>query len=140
MNHLEKLTARIAEQHAAHGEDAEIVVSLEDFFTGNDDPGSIGCNLGEEQPSINRFYETFLEIRNRPNVQDMLVRIYSQDDPDEWPFTDTVYILSSATTAEIESWVSPLLPDEVIPEWMYGKPPEAPELQAGMTPYSVWWD
>ena len=140
MKDLERLMALIAEQQAIHGESEEIAVSLEDFFTGNDDLGSIGCNLGDEQPPIGRFYESLLEIRNRPNVQDVLVRIYAQEDPDSWPYTDTVYIISSATAEEIESWVSDLLPDEIAPEWIYGKPPAAPDLHAGMTACSVWWD
>jgi hypothetical protein len=80
------------------------------------------------------------EIRAKREVQDVLVRIYDYDDPTSWPYTDTVYIISSAPLAKIEQWVSPLLPDEVHAEWMYGTPPAAPEVRAGMTPYSVWWD
>jgi hypothetical protein len=73
-------------------------------------------------------------------VQDVLVRIYDYDDPTSWPYTDTVYIISSAPLEDVKKWVSSLLPDEVYAQWMYGKPPAAPEVKLGMTPYSVWWD
>lgn len=134
-----KLMAKIVAQNPP-GELREIVVSLEDFFTGNDDRGSIGCNLGEKQPAIAEFYQMLRDIRSKPNVQDVLVRIYDYDDPTSWPYTDTVYIVSSASHEEVKKWVAPLLPDEVHTEWMYGKPPAAPEVKSGMTPYSVWWD
>jgi hypothetical protein len=139
MTEREKLIAKIHLQ-IPPDELREIVVSLEDFFTGNNDRGSIGCNLGAEQPSIAEFYRRLREIRLKPDVQDVLVRIYEYDDPTSWPHTDTVYIISSAPLAKIKTWVSPLLPDEVYAEWMYGKPPAAPDVDPGMTAYSVWWD
>lgn len=97
------LLAKITQQHL---EEAEVAVSLEDFFTGNDDPGSIGANLGEEQPPLDSFYQTLRAIRARESVQDVLVRIHSVEE-DTWPYTDTVYIISSASQEEIETWVSP---------------------------------
>jgi hypothetical protein len=139
MTDRDKLLAKIVAQNPP-GELREIVVSLEDFFAGNDDRGSIGCNLGEQQPPIVEFYRQLREIRSKPNVQDVLVRIYDYDDPTSWPYTDTVYIISSAPLEEVKKWASSLLPDEVHAEWMYGKPPAAPEVKPGMTPYSVWWD
>lgn len=139
MTPREKLIAKIEEQNPP-GELREIVVSLEEFFTGNDDPGSIGGNLGTEQPPIAEFHRRLLEIRSKPAVQDVLVRIYAYDDPTSWPYTDTVYIITSAPIKDVQAWVSPLRPDEVRAEWMYGKPPAAPEVKPSMTPYSIWWD
>jgi hypothetical protein len=133
----EQLVAKIAAQGVPPG---EAVVSLDDFFVGNDDRGSIGCNLGDQQPAISTFYDTLRAIRSKPEVQDVLVRIYEYDSPDAWPYTDTVYIITSATLEDVQRWVAPLKPDEVYAEWMYGAPPKAPSLRAGMIPYSVWWD
>lgn len=140
MTRRDSLVAKIEAQRARSGADAEVVVSLEDFFIGNDDLGSIGCNLGDEQPSVQEFFETLKKIRSKSQVQDVLVRIYAYDDPDSWPYTDTVYVLASAPLNEVEAWVAPLHPDEVHAEWMYGKPDAAPESQKGIRPYSVWWD
>lgn len=139
MGDRENLIAKIETQLSSVS-DSEVVVSLEDFFTGNDDMGSIGCNLGDEQPAISEFYRVLKAIRSRPEVQDVIVRIYDYDDPSSWPYTDTVYILTSARTETVEEWVAPLKPDEIHPEWMYGKPAAAPEPKSGMTAYSVWWD
>jgi hypothetical protein len=56
------------------GQDPMPLVSLEEFFIGNDDEASIGCNL-MRRPGMNVFYETLKEIRSKPNVQDVLVEI-----------------------------------------------------------------
>ncbi len=137
MSERDELVAKIASQNLPPG---EVVVTLEDFFLGNTDRGSIGCNLGADQPEISEFYDVLLEIRSKPEVQDVLVRIYEYDDPSSWPFTDTVYILTSARMQQVREWVAPLKPDEVYAEWMYGAPPKAPRLASNMIPYSVWWD
>lgn len=139
MNIRTSLIALI-EAQALSNPNTELVVSLESFFEGNDDLGSIGCNLGDEQPSPSDFYQVLSAIRSKSEVQDVLVRICDYSDPDSWPYTDTVYIVTSASAENIEEWLGPLKPDEVHPEWMYGKPPAAPEPHPGMTAYSVWWD
>jgi hypothetical protein len=137
MAERERLVAKIVPQKLRPG---EIVVTLEDFFVGNDDRGSIGCNLGEDQPKISKFFDTLRNIRSRADARDVLVRICEYDNPNSWPYTDTVYILASAAIEDVRRWVELLKPDEVYAEWMYGAPPKAPPLKSGMTPYSVWWD
>ncbi len=139
MGDRESLIAKIEAQRSS-ASDGEVIVSLEDFFTGNDDVGSIGCNLGGEQPAISEFYRVLKVIRSKPEVQDVLVRICEYDDPPSWPYTDTVHIITSAQIEKVEEWVVPLKPDEIYPEWMYGKPAAAPEPKSGMKSYSVWWD
>jgi hypothetical protein len=64
------------------------VVPLEDFFEGNSAPGSIGCNLRKsENPGIAGFFQALKEIRDRPDVQDVLVEIYEMpEDVTTWPF------------------------------------------------------
>jgi hypothetical protein len=137
MTARERLIAKIESQKARPG---DAVVSLDDFFVGNSDRGSIGCNLGKDQPALSVFYDTLRAIRAMREVQDVLVRICEYDAPDAWPYSDTVYILTSAALEDVQQWLAPLKPDEVYAGWMYGAPPKAPQLGAGMTPYSVWWD
>ena len=50
------------------------VVTLEQFFDGNDDLGSIGCNL-IDHPGTASFFATLRAIRDRPNVHNVLVEI-----------------------------------------------------------------
>lgn len=131
------LISEIAKQKTVGG---EIAVPLDLFFAGNNDKGSIGCNLGDSQPPIQEFYRTFQLLRERREVQDIWVRISDAEDVDSWPYTDTVYVISSLPRGEIEMAVRDLGFDEVSAEWMYGKPRSAPEPLPGFTPYSVWWD
>jgi hypothetical protein len=91
----------------------------------HEDLGSIGSNLGDKQPPISEFYGVLKAIRSKPEVQDVLVRIYAYDDPSSWPYTDAVYIIPSVPPKKVEEWVTPLKPDEVYQEWMYGKPSAA---------------
>jgi hypothetical protein len=116
------------------------VVSLEDFFTGNDDPGSIGCNTDHPGPEF--FKEPLFAIRSRPNVQDVLIEIEEVEEQDEsmWPFSERIYILTSAPQEEIEEWMAPLHPDTVEEGWAYGEPKTAPPLRPGMRVYAAWWD
>ena len=118
------------------------VVSLEDFFVGNEDYGSIGCNLSEH-PGPQFFFERLKEIRLGGSVQDVLVEVSEVEEGDEsmWPFSDRIYILSSAAKEEVAGWVAGLMPDEVGEGFAYGDPPaSAPGLREGVKVYGVWWD
>lgn len=117
----------------------EILVTLEDFFEGNNDRTSIGVNILENQPSPQEFYIELKKIRNLDNVQDVLVRIQDIEDTD-WPFTDTIYIISSLSFEEIKSNLKELQPDEIYEDWMYSIPINAPEIEYGNKVFSVWWD
>lgn len=63
------------------------LVTLEEFFVGNDDDGSIGCNL---QPILGPqfFYEKLRLIRLQSNVQDVLVEVNEvvEHNPKTWPY------------------------------------------------------
>ena len=133
----DRLLARV-EQIASRGE-GEIAVGLEDFFIGNTDLGSIGANLGHTQPPIQEFHRVLMQVRGRQDVQDVLVRI-SDHEGLEWPFTDAVWVLTSASASEVREWVKPLLPDEVVSGWVYDRPIDAPDLREGVSPVWVWWD
>src|SRR5262245_50992998 len=117
------------------------VVPLETFFDGNDDQGSIGCNLGDQHPGIERFHRVLATVKKRADVQDVLVGIYEADDEDNcWPFSETVYVITSAPASVVSEWLSELLPDEVEEGLPHGPPPGMPALQPGMRPVWVWWD
>ena len=123
-----------------------ILVSLEDFFEGNDDFGSIGCNLSE-QPSPVEFYSVLKAVRSRKDVQNVLVRIRMIEFEAMWPFSDTIYILTSALISEVSSWFASLKPDEVYDNARHGIIPDWPvnlpfvcELHPGMRLVYAWWD
>lgn len=116
------------------------VVTLELFFEGNDDVGSIGCNL-LNHPGVERFYSTLKQIRDKSNVQDVLVEIMEYDEGDDiWPFSERVYVLTNAQIDEVADWVKELEISDISEGYMYGQPKPAPELNEGYSVYSIWWD
>lgn len=136
MNKKEKLIEKI---HSFGYPENEIVVSLDDFFDGNNDPASIGPNIHTDQPSPQEFYQKLSELKNSEKVEEILIRIQDVEDLD-WPFTDTVYVISKLSLQELKSQLTDLQPDEIYEEWMYGKPINAPEIKDGYSISSVWWD
>lgn len=69
------------------------LVTLEDFFDGNNDPASIGCNLPE--PVGPQEFFTFLSgLRCRPDIAAIWVEVKDLEDPDGWPSSDTVWFVT----------------------------------------------
>lgn len=129
------------------------VVSLEDFFAGNVlDDGSIASNL-PDHPGGTRFFEILKAIRERENVQDVLIEIKMVEDSDPypqvwWPYSDGIFILTSATRQEVENWLTPIEPDEIHPDHRteivfhdyHKRPPTLPDILPGYNVYYAWWD
>jgi hypothetical protein len=88
------------------------LLSLEEFFDGNEVMGSIGCNLPGE-PSPAQIRSVLDNLARRPDVKDVRVRITAFDDP-EWPFVDTVFIMTTAKPVEVAEWFD-LAPEERTP-------------------------
>ena len=142
MNYRRELIEKIKQIGLPSSDRPLPVLSLEDFFIGNEDYGSIGCNLSEH-PGPSVFFEKLKEIRMRDSVQDVLVEVNEVEESDEsmWPFSDRVYILSSAAREEVTDWVSTLMPDEIEEGFANGEPPaSAPSVREGIKVYGVWWD
>jgi hypothetical protein len=120
-------------------QEAPQIVSIERFFDGNEDPGSIGCNL-TEHPGIDLFRDTLTGLLRRPDVQAVYAQI-AELDPGQgsWPFTDTLFIAGTLPVEVLRQLLSSLQPDEVsvcessqIPAVIRANH-DAPVL-------SVWWD
>jgi hypothetical protein len=138
----EALNAKIRAQlapGATIGRGPGPVVDLEDFFRGNDDRGSIGCNLSEH-PGPQWFYLILRNIRARDDVQDVLVEIREFNVEGQWPFSDQVYILTTATPEQVADWLEHLNPDAIEEGYLSGEPPGAPELRPGFRVVGAWWD
>jgi hypothetical protein len=82
------------------------LVPIARFFDGNDDTGSIGCNLAPH-PGVDAFRDVLVGLLGRPDVQAVYAQI-SELDPGEgcWPFTDTVLVVGSISTDELDRAVS----------------------------------
>jgi hypothetical protein len=127
------------------------VVGLDDFFDGNWDEYSIAPNqCGDDRPPLEECYQILSGIRNRPDVQDILIAIDESPDADEpedfdlWPVSTTVYVLASFSEEEFVHLTSQLAAtDAYLGTWSCKtgiKPPLAPELKDGHHVYVLWWD
>lgn len=115
------------------------VVPLDRFFDGNDDEGSIGCNL-VPHPGIPLFRDTLLGLLQRPDVSAVYALISELDPGDDaWPFTDTVLAAGTIQPEALTEALSVLQPDYVA----LADPDEIGEL--GIQPpvvqgVTAWWD
>ena len=115
------------------------VVPIERFFDGNDDLGSIGCNL-TEHPGIEAFRNIFRTLAQRPDVEAIYAQISELDPGDDyWPFTDTVLVAGTISADELRSIVARLQPDEVGRGAELGAPKSILQLHGNQV-LAVWWD
>jgi hypothetical protein len=118
---------------------ARVLVNRSQFFDGNDDLGSIGCNL-PEHPGIAAFDDAFHEIENMEGVAGVYFAITEIDESydDIWPFTDTAWIVTRLSPSAFEDALQPLEPDEFgVSDESFANPPTVPE---GYRLVQVWWD
>jgi hypothetical protein len=90
------------------------MVPVGTFFDGNDDQGSIGCNLNPH-PGIDTFRRILTELTARDDVTAVYASI-SELDPGfgSWPFTDVVVVVGSIAPSVLAGLLAPLQPDEVL--------------------------
>ena len=116
-----------------------VLVTLEEFFEGNNDRGSIWCNL-PEAPEPQMVFEVLKMIRARKDVADVRIMVTQYDGgEDEWPFSDTVYFIMSATPDDAKAWFGELYyPDEI---WIddFSRAGKIP-VPEGMHAVAAWWD
>lgn len=139
MTDLARITARV--RRLGDPDDPKTprpLLTLEEFFEGNRVVGSIGCNL-LSAPGPEQFLELFKSIAGRPDVKDVRVQVTAFDDP-SWPFSDTVYVMTSASPEEVASWFpDDLKPDETW-EGFVEQPYEPYKAPPGTKPIACWWD
>jgi hypothetical protein len=91
------------------------IVDINRFLDGNDDFGSIGCNL-MEHPGIDVFREAFSKLQRRPDVKAVYAQITELDPAeDAWPFTDTIVVVGTISAEVLREHLAHLEPDEVGP-------------------------
>jgi len=88
------------------------LVPLDLFFDGNDDTGSIGCNLAKH-PGIDQFQQTLLELRDDPRVSGVWIMAKQHDWKPSWPHSDEILIRTNLDQDEIAERVGHLEPDTV---------------------------
>ncbi len=115
------------------------LVSLEEFFDGNDDGGSIWCNL-PYAPSPAEVRKVLEGVRAQDDVHDVLIMVTQYDGEGSWPFSDTVVFV---TSLEDEDEIADLLGANFGPDEIYTGLPERCEPYTppkGMRVTTAWWD
>lgn len=89
------------------------LVTLEDFFEGNDDHYSIAPNLDNAE-----LFTMLKAIRSRADVQNVLIEIDDASagfqNTDAWPQASRVFFYTSAQTSEVYKWNEQLQADGAI--------------------------
>jgi len=139
MTHLQRITERV--NRLGHPDDPKTprpLVTIDEFFVGNSEVGSIGCNL-LSAPSPEQFHALLQAIAKRSDVKDIRVQITAFDVP-EWPFSDTIYIMTSASPEEVAMW----FPEELRPDETWSgfanQRFEPYSIPAGVEAVACWWD
>jgi len=140
MSPLERITKRVNQNGDVNlPETPRPLLTLTEFFDGNKTVGSIGCNL-TPTPTPSELYEILTRIAYRTDVHDIRVQISMFDDPD-WPFSDTVWIITSAESDDVSKWFDePVRPDECWSGWTDGVSFEPYEVPPEFNPVACWWD
>lgn len=140
MGHLQRITERVS--RLGHPDDQDTprpLLDLEEFFAGNECIGSIGCNL-PGAPTPREMYDVLQRIADRSDVADVRVQITQFDVP-EWPFSDTVFIFTTATPDEVLAWFpEELAPDETWDGFHPSVQYEPYSIPEGTRPIACWWD
>lgn len=113
----------------------KVFVSLDEFFQGNNDISSIGCNL-MEHPGIDIFYKTLKVLSNNSKVEKVLVQIMDVDDG-YWPFSERVYIITSLDIDHLKDQLKILQFDDL---YIDEEEVSQIEVPVGYRKIAVWWD
>jgi len=72
------------------------IVTIELFFDGNDDTGSIGWNL-PEHPGVDAFRDLLTGLQRSPDVLAIYARMVEMDagEDDCWPSTDIIFVVGA---------------------------------------------
>jgi len=115
------------------------LVPIDVFFDGNDDLGSIGCNL-LEHPGIEAFRAIFARLSEREDVDAIFAQIAEVDPGDDcWPFSDTVFVVGTLTVEDLASELSALEPDEIGAAEGFGAP-DSLLTKSAKPVLAAWWD
>ena len=123
------------------GEEATVpVVSVDDFFTGNDDTGSIACNVAgmPGEPDHATFRATLTALASRPGVR-VLLALDPEDDRESWPTCNMVFVLADATEDQVRAWTADLKPDDIT-EGYACEPARRPPDEPSVRVWTLFWD
>lgn len=120
--------------------DNEVVFTLEEFFEDNDNEFTIGVNITHNKPSPQEFYEVMKHITNYPEVDGIYVRVTDVEFPQEWFYSDTIYIVGDMDIERLSDITELLYPSEITDGWLFGVPVNVPKAHATKNVLSIYWE
>ena len=141
MTPLERITERVGR----HGDVNDMatprpLLTIPEFFDGNTAGGSIWCNC-IPPPTPEQARNVLEGISARPEVVDVRVEVSMFDDPGGWPFSEAVYVVTSASPVQVKAWFPKrLTPGDVWVGWRDGFTFEPLAVPAGLQVVACWWD
>lgn len=115
------------------------LVWIERFLDGNDDLGSIGCNLAAH-PGMQLFREVFGRLLKRSDVSGVYAQMSElEPDEDSWPFSDLVFVEGTLSIAALAAEVQALQPDSVTEGQEFGVS-RIERQEPGYNVLAIWWD
>lgn len=119
------------------------LVELDDFFVGNDDPRSIGPQIGTVHPGVDALHAALRAIAARDDVDTVLVQAstaqWAYDSDDEWVAASGVVVITTADAAEVAHWCRQLRCTALAKGLPEPRAPNAPPLRDGVTAWLMVW-
>jgi hypothetical protein len=125
------------------------LLTLPEFFDGNDDVGSILCHVvlsgvdedEDDAPAPQQVRAVLEQVRDRPEVCDVRVVVLEMDDPEFWPFAEQVLVVTSADAETVRGWFpADYAPDHVRPQTEDRTEVEPYDVPAGQGGLLCRWD
>ena len=141
---LAKQTAFVEHVRERGGAKAQVAVTLEQFFEGNDCEWCIAPNRPDDLP-LEAVRRVLLELREHPEVVDVLVELdvleFAEFPDDEWPYASGVAVITTLPPQEVDALTAaadtePSGGPAASAEWLV----DAPTVPDGHHYVGVWWD
>ena len=141
---LAKQKAFVEHVRGRGGASAQVAVSLEQFFDGNDCEWSIAPNRPEDMP-LETVHKVLLELRAHPEVHDVRVELdvleFADFPDDEWPYASGVAVVTTLLPEEVDAMTIDADTESsggpaATADWLV----DGPVVPEGHHYVGVWWD
>lgn len=132
------LIRKIQEIESQCTREKEILISLDDYFRGNDETNCIILANASVNISSKEFEKFLRKVKRKDNVIDIFIRFYDYEDA--WINSDTVFVITSADIQEVKSWFEELEPSSVDEERYLDKFINLSYVPEGDRIINVWWN
>jgi hypothetical protein len=116
------------------------MLTLEEFFEGNDFEGSFMCNV-DPPVAIADVYKFLKKVRSREDVSDVRIMVTQLDNYESWPFSDTIWVVTKAEPEIVRSWFEKKYPPDEVAEGFHDHYRcEKIDVAQGFRAVSLWYD